>query len=492
MSMGVTQDPGVRRLVNAVLVPGFVGPRVPPWLARALADGLGGVCWFAHNTPDGDTARLLADEIHDAGERPLVWCDEEGGPVTRVDAHGGSPWPGHAALGHLDDLDATRTVGAGIGERARNAGVDVVLAPVVDVNSDPDNPVIGVRSFGSSADLVARHGTAFVEGLQSAGVAGCAKHFPGHGGTRVDSHLGLPVVETDLAALQERELAPFAAAVKAGVRCVLTAHVVFPVVDSEPATTSRTWLRLLREQLGFDGVIGTDALDMRAISARVGRGEGAVEALLAGVDAVCIGNPEFPERYDEEAVFEDVRSAVLRAVDDDRLPADRLAEAAGRLADLAAWTGRHRADSVPHPARQGLDIARRAQQVDGDVRISGDPLVLLEQAGSMAAGDVRFPLARFLGEVRPATAYEQVTAADEVAEAIHAHPGLQPVLVTDGLKGMDVVDAVRAAAPGAPVVHTGPRGAAPDIAAPLVRTWGGGAASARAAAERLLDEYGRS
>ncbi|MGH3359693.1 MAG: glycoside hydrolase family 3 protein [Nocardioidaceae bacterium] len=486
MSTGMVRDPGVRRLVNAVLVPGFVGTQLPPWLADELADGLGGVCWFAHNVPDRDTARLLADEIHEAGRRALVWCDEEGGSVARLDLAAGSPWPGHAALGRLDDVAVTRAVAEGIGASAHDAGIDVVLAPVVDVNSDPLNPVIGVRSFGDSPDLVARHGTAFVEGLQSTGVAGCAKHYPGHGATRVDSHLGLPVVNADLDVLWPRELAPFVAAAKAGVRCLLTAHVVFPAVDTEPATMSTTWLRLLREQIGFDGVVGTDALDMRAISAGVGRGEGAVAALRAGVDAVCIGNPEFPEKYDDVTVLADVRSAVLRAVDDGRLSVERVAEAAGRLDDLSEWTRRRLRSLPPHPARIGLDAARRSLQVDGDVRLTGDPLLLAHQAGSIAAGDVRFPIERFLREARPRTTYRQVTGPADTAAAMSAHPDLVPVVVTDGLAGTQVVDAVREVAPNAPVVHTGPAGTAPDVAAPLIRTWGGGAASARAAAERLL------
>lgn len=479
-----SSDAGVRRLVNAVLVPGFVGTSVPEWLARELEDGLGGVTWFAHNVADRDATRALADDMHRLGDHALVWCDEEGGAVSRLDAQSGSPWPGHAALGQLDDVHATRSVGLGIGTTAREAGIDIVLAPVVDVNSDPDNPVIGVRSFGDTPDLVARHGTAFAAGVQAAGVAACAKHFPGHGATHVDSHLEAPVVDAGRDVLWSRELAPFVVAAEAGVRCILTAHVVFTVVDDEPATMSRTWMRVLREEIGFDGVIGTDALDMKAISAGVGRGEGAVRALLAGVDAACIGNPAFPEPYDEVEVFEQVRTAILDAVDEGRLGTARLEEAAGRLAELAAWTRSRKA--FPDAPREGLGIARRSLAVDGAVRLTGDPLVLLHQAGSMAAGDVRFPLARFLAGERAATAYEEVRSAADAGDAMKRHPGHAVVVVTDGLAGSEVVDAVRSADADAVVVHNGPVGTARDIAAPLIRTWGGGAASARAAAERLL------
>lgn len=478
-------DPAVRRLVNAVLVPGFVGTSTPDWLVRELEAGLGGVCWFSHNlSADGGT-RALADEIHATNDHALVWCDEEGGAVSRLDAVTGSPWPGHAALGQLDDTDATRTVATGIGATARRAGVDIVLSPVVDVNSDPENPVIGVRSFGETPDLVSRHGVAFIEGLQSLGVAACAKHFPGHGATRVDSHLGLPVVEADREALWGRELAPFVAATEAGVRCVLTAHVAFPLVDDQPATMSPTWMRLLRDEIGFNGVVGTDALDMRAISAGVGRGEGAVRALAAGVDALCIGNPAYPESYDDREVFEEVRAALFDAIDEKRVDIARVEEAADRLEELVAWRGSQRADGIGESPRDGIDIARRTLRTDGDVGVPAAPLVLVHTKTSIAAGDVRFPIARFLSNGSSAGAYAEVESADDARREIESHPGLPVVVVTDGRAGTDVIDAVRAVDPSAVVVHTGPAGTSGAMA-PIIRTWGGGAASAQAAAELLV------
>ena len=229
--------------------------------------------------------------------------DEEGGDVTRLEAATGSSYPSHAALGALDDVDATRRVAAAMGRRLRDVGIDVALAPVVDVNADPENPVIGTRSFGATPDLVARHGAAFVRGLQGAGVVACAKHYPGHGSTHTDSHLALPTVADPVEVLLERDLAPFRAAVEAGVRCVMTAHVVFPAydpVDKVPATLSPVLLGLLRRELGFGGVVITDALDMKAISATVGHGEGAVRSLAAGADLLCIGNPGYPETYDAD------------------------------------------------------------------------------------------------------------------------------------------------------------------------------------------------
>ena len=183
----------IEALAHAAVVTGFVGPTVPDWLARRIDAGLGGVCWFAQNVADHDQATKLAAELHGLGP-VLVMSDEEGGDVTRLEAATGSSYPAHAALGALDDAEATRRVAAAMGGFLAHVGIDVALAPVVDVNADPRNPVIGTRSFGATADLVARHGAAFVAGLQGAGVAACAKHFPGHGSTHTDSHLALPTV----------------------------------------------------------------------------------------------------------------------------------------------------------------------------------------------------------------------------------------------------------------------------------------------------------
>src|SRR3954469_7723910 len=209
-----------------VLLPGFVGTTLPGWLESGLADGLGGICLFGHNVEDDQQLRDLTASVHAARPRALVAADEEGGSVTRIDLPAGSPWPGAATLGALDDEDATYDVALGLGARSRDLGLDLVLAPVLDVNSEPDNPVIGVRSFGASTELVSRHGAAFVRGLQDAGVLSCGKHFPGHGATRTDSHVGVPVLDHDEHTWRESDLPPFAAAIGAGVSSLMTAHVV--------------------------------------------------------------------------------------------------------------------------------------------------------------------------------------------------------------------------------------------------------------------------
>jgi beta-N-acetylhexosaminidase len=487
----MSADPAVRRLIDGVLVPGFVGTTPPDWLRRALDEGLGGVCWFAHNVPSVDTARSLADELHDVRGAALVLCDEEGGGVTRLEAATGSSWPGNAALGVVDDVAATDVAGAGIGAMARRAGIDVVLAPTVDVNSEPDNPVIGVRSFGADPDLVARHGAAFVRGLQSHGVAACAKHFPGHGATRTDSHVALPTVDADLQTVRRRDLAPFAAAAEAGVRCVLTAHVVYPAFDAEPATMSRRWMSLLREEIGFDGVVVSDALDMHAISRRVGRGPGAVAALRAGVDLICIGNPCFPEEYDALAVLDEVRAAVASAVADGSLSVERLQQAADRIASLTDWraaaTDRIGSAAAASDSALGLDVARRAVQANGISRLSAAPIVLVEHRVDIAAGRHRNWIVAELAARVPDTEAYDVAVPNDLAAARKAWgEGDRPVvLVSDGLSGGAVRRAVRTERPDAVVVHTGPDGSgAAD--SPMVRTFGTGRVNAVAVAELLL------
>jgi beta-N-acetylhexosaminidase len=182
----------LERLVAGCLLPGFVGTRVPDWVLRRVAGGLGGVVLFARNV-----SPALPELCASLGE-VLIALDEEGGDVTRLEARRGSSYPGNLALGVVDDVALTERVAAAIGADLRAAGVNVNLAPVADANTNPDNPIVGVRAFGADPELVARHVAAFVRGTQSAGVAACAKHFPGHGDTRGDSHVELPVVAGDL------------------------------------------------------------------------------------------------------------------------------------------------------------------------------------------------------------------------------------------------------------------------------------------------------
>ncbi|MDQ6716190.1 MAG: glycoside hydrolase family 3 [Actinomycetota bacterium] len=502
--MPSAHDPRVARLARGVLLPGFTGDRVPDWLARATEDGLGGVCLFAQNV--GVDVRSVTGELHGIRGDVLVASDEEGAEVTRLEAATGSSWPGHAALGRVDDLDTTRRVAAGIGRLCRRAGVDLALAPDVDVTSNPDNPVIGLRAFGTDPDLVARHTTAFVDGLQSAGVAACAKHFPGHGDTVTDSHLGLPVIEADLETMRRRDLPPFEAAVRAGVRAVMTAHVSFPVLDRAPATLSGTVLGMLRSDLGFDGVVVSDALDMRAISAGVGRGPGAVLALAAGVDLVCIGNPQHPHAYDDEAAFTEVLDAVVRAVGSGELALSRLEDAGARVADLAGWVARarhtpaaQRPDGLLAPdddAELVRSVARQVLQSHGSPVVCGSSLHILDLRGApnLAAGPrpsgVLTALSGRVADTRVTDVCAQAEPRLALERALTAAAGACLVVLV-GSPHRDaerqwLLDVAVASRPDAVVVATGLPDDRDRLGERWVRTWGDSLPAGAAAADVLL------
>jgi beta-N-acetylhexosaminidase len=320
----------LRRLVVGTLMPGFVGTTVAPWVIREYAAGLAAVCLYGANVADPQQLSRLCAELRSAAPDLLVSVDEEGGDVTRLHYPTGSNQPGNAVLGRLDDTALTLESAAAIGRELTAHGINLDLAPVVDVNSAPDNPVIGVRSFGADAALVARHAVAAVQGLQAQGVAACAKHFPGHGDTATDSHLALPRVEAPADVLEVRELEPFRAAVAAGVACVMTSHVVVTAIDPDrPATFSQVMLGdVLRGRLGFDGVIVSDALDMAGASAETGIPEAAVRALDAGCDLLCTGSETTEDDY--LAIVD----AVVAAVESGRLARARVADAAGRVERL--------------------------------------------------------------------------------------------------------------------------------------------------------------
>lgn len=299
-----------------VLLPGFEGTELPEWLAERLLAGLAGVCLFATNIASRSQLMALTASIRVANPRAIIAMDEEGGDVTRLYQSRGSPYPGNAVLGRIDDVKYTQAVAATVGRELRSVGVTLDLAPDVDINSNPNNPVIGVRSFGATADLVARHSAAWVRGVQSTGVAASAKHYPGHGDTAEDSHLSLPTVDRTFEQLRARELVPFSAAVAAGVKTVMTSHIVLSHLDARPATFSSRVLDMLREE--FDGVIVSDALDMIGASGRIGISAAAVDALNAGCDLLCLGTANTAAQLDDiaAAIAESVSGNVLaRAVD---------------------------------------------------------------------------------------------------------------------------------------------------------------------------------
>ena len=364
------------------------------------------VCLFGRNVIDRyQLAEYVAEGRSLAGADLIVAIDQEGGGVLRLRD---VPHPPAAmSLGAADDPTLTRGVAAATGRGLRAAGVNLDFAPVADVNSNSDNPVIADRSFGSDPLLVARHVKAFVEGLQSEGVAATLKHFPGHGDTDVDSHLALPLLRHTAEHLATVDLPPFRAGIAAGVAAIMSAHILMPELDASlPATLARAAMHgLLRTELGYDGVIVTDALDMRAISDTWPAPEASVMALSAGADLPLVIGSVAENRA--------VLDAVDAAAADGRLDVVEYAASRRRVAELArryavtdvdpdaAW----RADGSDEVLLR--EAALRGVVVRGELpRIRpGDRVVLVarESVFTNAAAQVR---------VRPA---DSLTAAFEAA-----------------------------------------------------------------------------
>ncbi|WP_141003801.1 glycoside hydrolase family 3 protein [Nocardioides humi] len=423
-------------LALQVQLASFAGPSLPPAWADLLAEGLGGICLFGSNlTGSLADAAALVGEIRAARPDALVAADEEGGDVTRLHAWEASPVLGAGVLGAVDSVSLTRRVGAAVGRELAAVGIDLDLGPVADVNSDPDNPVIGTRSFGSDPALVARHVAAWVAGLQSTGVAACVKHFPGHGDTDQDSHLTLPVVGASIDVLRARELVPFAAAVDAGAAAVMTSHLMVPSVDPAlPATLSAPVLALLRDELGYDGAVVSDALDMAGASAARGIPEAAVLALAAGCDLLCTG----PDK--DAGLVRQIQTAIVAAVDSGRLPLSRLTTAAARATLLHQGVGKGgaRCEEWSLEVSEMVAAARRACVVEGPLPdLTGARVVSVETEANIAVGPGRWGLVADLtvggGDPLPTgSLVVQVRDAHrraEVTAAIAAHPG--PLVVVE-------------------------------------------------------------
>ena len=374
-------------------------------------------------------------------------------------------------------------------------GIDLDLAPVVDVNVDPLNPVIGIRAFGSDPATVSRHTVAFVEGLQSAGVAACLKHFPGHGNTHVDSHRGLPVVDDDVETLERVALAPFRAGIDAGARAVMTAHLVVSAYDSVPATISRRVLTgVLRDQLGFTGVIVSDGLDMAGLSDTVGFLEGAVLSLAAGADLLCTGGSP----TDDETVDALIK-AIVAAVAEGRLSEDALEASAYRVRDLGHWSAKRRAEVSHDPTASlalGRAAAERALRVYGDVAVGpGAVVVRLGSRPNEAVGVVPWGVGGPMAELDPSVQQLAVeSAAVEAGSLVTAALGRPLVVVARDLHRIDwhasIVAALAAARPDLVVVEMGLPVQQPTGVRGYVTTHGAARVNGEAAARVLLSRQG--
>jgi beta-N-acetylhexosaminidase len=336
-----------------LLFAGFEGLRVPDDLGALISQGrVGGAVIFERNVESPSQLRALVDDLHaraPAGAPLTVAIDQEGGRVQRC-RDPWTEWPPMRRLGERGELEDTRAVARALGRELADLRIDLDFAPCADVDGGPAEAVIGDRSFAAAPEAVARHAAAFAEALQGAGVAACAKHFPGHGHTLVDSHRELPRLERDLARLRSLELVPFAAAVAAGVASVMTAHVLLPRLDPAlPCTLSPAAIDLLRHEIGFDGLVFGDDLEMKAVADHFAPEELARRALEAGVDALLVCRRA--ER----------RHAVLAALE--ALP-DRLVEPGLRrmAAFKRSYSGGRRASggAPPYPEHRALAGRLRA------------------------------------------------------------------------------------------------------------------------------------
>ncbi|HTS81389.1 MAG TPA: beta-N-acetylhexosaminidase [Myxococcaceae bacterium] len=313
----------LRQACARLLVVGFPGHEVDRELGGLVDAGVLGAILFGRNVgPAAETARLVRDLKQRAGRPFAASVDQEGGRVARLRGAPYTALPPMRALGQRADPELARRAGRLLAFELRATGFDWDFAPVLDVDSNPANPVIGDRSFGPGAEAVARLGVALAEGLEQGGVASCGKHFPGHGDTSQDSHLTLPVLEHGLRRLEAVELVPFVAYARAGLASVMTAHVRFPALGEDiPATLSRASMTgLLRERVGFRGVAVSDDLEMKAIADPAAA---AVDAVRAGVDVLLVCH--------HPAVQHRVLDALVEAARRGHLPEARLREAHARI-----------------------------------------------------------------------------------------------------------------------------------------------------------------
>ena len=317
---------GLQRHIGQLVVAGFAGVSLPVELRSIAREfDLGGVILFARNV---EAPLQVAEVAYDVKQLsaipPWVSVDQEGGRVQRLRAPF-TEWPPSAALGRYGEPELTARFARALARELRSVGITLDYAPVLDVHTNADNPVIGDRALSEDPAQAARLGAVFIRALQAEGVAACGKHFPGHGDTSRDSHLELPVVEHDPDRLRQVELLPFRAAIEAGAAAIMTAHVRYPALDeAAPATLSRAVVTgLLRDEMRYDGLVVTDDLAMGAIAKHHAPAPAAIAAVAAGCDLLLLCEPE-------PATQVEVIEGLIHAIEDGSLPEPRVEEALAR------------------------------------------------------------------------------------------------------------------------------------------------------------------
>lgn len=317
----------LREAIGQLFILGFQGDKPSEALEPFVRDLTpGGLILFEHNVGSPEEVAMLTRALQEMSSTPLFFSiDQEGGKVARLRAPF-TQWPAAEAVGAAGSTELTHAIAASIARELMAVGINMNMAPVLDVLTNPANPVMAGRSYGSDPDMVTRHGIAFFRGLGEQGVIAVGKHFPGHGDTTVDSHFALPLVPHDPDRLSAVEFVPFAAAISAGIPALMTAHLLIPALDlKQPATLSRRILTdLLRAQMDFQGLIISDDLLMQGIADSTPPGEAAVRFLEGGGDLMLICHDEAAQRQ--------AFSAVVEAVETGRLPEARVRASCDRIA----------------------------------------------------------------------------------------------------------------------------------------------------------------
>ncbi|WP_232697268.1 glycoside hydrolase family 3 protein [Brevibacillus daliensis] len=383
----IVSEMSVEEKVGQTLMPSFAGFRegeyfqkLTPQIKEQLQKNhIGGVILFRDSMHDVSDIVTLTSDIQQASTTygMLIGIDQEGGTVSRMEM--GTQMPGNMALGAANDLVLTKEVAGVIAEELKSLGIQINFAPAIDVNNNHDNPVIGVRSFGEDPQVVSKQGVSYLKGIQENGVAVSAKHFPGHGDTSVDSHVGLPVVKHDRKRLERVELAPFQAAVEAGVDSVMVAHISFPAIDDSkvkssksgqsvllPATLSPKIMQgILREEMGFDGVIITDAMNMAAVTKHFDSADASIQAFNAGADIILM-----PPDLDR------VHQKMVEAVQSGKISTQKLDESVTRILTLKQ--------------KRGVLMKLKQEDVQGKIQhakatVGSEPHLKIEQRAAEAS-----------------------------------------------------------------------------------------------------------
>ncbi len=371
----------IRHLAGQRLCTGFPGTQLDADFIRQVRENkIGNVILFGHNITSREQLYRLCGDIQTlvteaTGYPAFIAIDQEGGSVSRL-PEGAAVFPSAMAIAATGDPANAYQAGLMTGAELKSLGVNVNLAPVMDINTNPDNPVIGVRSFGGTPDVVGAYGTQMIRGLTDAGILCAAKHFPGHGDTAVDSHIGLPCVDKSLEELSEAELLPFQAAIAAGVPAVMASHILYPKVEAErvPATMSRQIITgLLKERLGFAGLVLSDCMMMGAIAGHYGTVTGCLAAARAGVDVIFVSH--------SAALAGEAAAFMREALADGRLD---LTEMEASVLKILAY--KQKIQSQPAPPFTAAGFAAHARAA-GRMAEEAATWVRLPEAGVFPLGD---------------------------------------------------------------------------------------------------------